>query len=110
MFNLSLLRPQLLKHAHLLRTIKQNNLLRSNLNSRLTYVFKIVIASQILLFAEKLIVEEFPSAKEFIKPHKGDDNIWYFDTDVYQIVGVARFYIGLVNHIKILNALNWRTS
>ena len=38
----------------------------------------------------------------FIKPHKGDDNIWHFDTDVYQIEGVARFYIGLANHIKIL--------
>ncbi len=39
-----------------------------------------------------------------LMPHKGDDNIWYFDTDVYQIEGVARFYIGLANHIKILNA------
>ena len=39
-----------------------------------------------------------------VKPHKGDNNIWYFDTEVYQIVGVARFYIGLANHIKILQA------
>lgn len=54
--------------------------------------------------AKNLLIEEFPSAKEFIKPHKGDDNIWYFDTDVYQIEGLARFYIGLANHIKILNA------
>ena len=43
-------------------------------------------------------------AQDCIKPHKGDDNIWYFDTNIYQIEGLARFYIGLANHIKILNA------
>ena len=64
----------------------------------------IPISLQLDLFAKNLLIEEFPSAKEFIKPHKGDDNIWYFDTDVYQIEGIARFYIGLANHIKILNA------
>ena len=64
----------------------------------------IPVSLQLDLMAKNLLIEEFPSAKEFIKPHKGDDNIWYFDTDVYQIEGVARFYIGLANHIKILNA------
>ena len=64
----------------------------------------IPVSLQLDLFAKNLLIEEFPSSKDFIKPHKGDDNIWYFDTDVYQIEGVARFYIGLANHIKILNA------
>ena len=62
------------------------------------------VSLQLDLMAKNLLIEEFPSAKDFIKPHKGDDNIWYFDTDVYKIEGVARFYIGLANHIKILNA------
>ena len=39
-----------------------------------------------------------------IEYHKGYGNIWYFDTDAYQIEGVARFYICLANNIKILNA------
>lgn len=56
------------------------------------------------LFAKNDLVKEFPSAKEFIKPHQVDDYIWYFDTDVYQIEGLARFNIVLANDIKILNA------
>ena len=39
-----------------------------------------------------------------LKPHKGDNNIWYFDTEVYQMEGIGRFYLGLANHIKILQA------
>lgn len=38
----------------------------------------------------------------YIKPHKGDNDIWYFDTEVYQIEGLGRFYLGIANHIKIL--------
>lgn len=73
-------------------------------NTGLLLGFSCRVSLQLDLMAKNLLVEEFPSAKEFIKPHKGDDNIWYFDTDVYQIEGLARFYIGLANHIKILNA------
>ena len=64
----------------------------------------IPVSLQLDLFAKNLLVEEFPSSKEFIKPHKGNDNIWYFDTDVYQMEGIGRFYLGLANHIKILKA------
>ena len=64
----------------------------------------IPVSLQLDLFAKNLLVEEFPSSKKFINPHKGDDNIWYFDTNIYQIEGLARFYIGLANHIKILKA------
>ena len=64
----------------------------------------IAVSLQLDLMAKNLLVEEFPSAKECIKPHKGDNNIWYFDTDVYQMEGVGRFYMGLANHIKILQA------
>lgn len=64
----------------------------------------IPVSLQLDLLAKNLLVEEFPSAKDFIKPHKGDNNIWYFDTEVYQMEGIGRFYIGLANHIKILHA------
>ncbi len=73
-------------------------------NTGLLLGFSRRVSLQLDLMAKNLLIEEFPSAKDFIKPHKGDDNIWYFDTDVYKIEGVARFYIGLANHIKILNA------
>ena len=61
----------------------------------------ISISLQLDLFSKNLLLEEFPAAKDFISPHKGDDNIWYFDTQVYQLEGVGRFYIGLANHIII---------
>lgn len=62
------------------------------------------ISLQLDLMAKNLLIEEFPRAKNSVKPHKGDDNIWYFDTEVYQLEGVGRFYMGLANHIKILDA------
>ena len=62
------------------------------------------VSLQLDLMAKNLLIEEFPSAKNHIKPHKGDDNIWYFDTVVYQLEGVGRFYMGLANRIKILEA------
>ena len=62
------------------------------------------ISLQLDLMAKNLLIEEFPRAKNSVKPHKGDDNIWYFDTEVYQLEGVRRFYMGLANHIKILDA------
>lgn len=60
------------------------------------------VSLQLDLFAKNLLVEEYPAAKQFIKPHQGDENIWYFDTKVCDMAGVGRFYIGLANHIKIL--------
>lgn len=61
------------------------------------------VSLQLDLLAKNLLVEEFPASKNYLKPHKGDDNIWYFDTKVFNIYGLGRFYLGLANHIKILN-------
>ena len=52
--------------------------------------------------AKNLLIEEYPASKEYIKPHKGDENIWYFDTDVFSLEGIGRFYVGLAKHIKII--------
>ena len=60
------------------------------------------ISLQLDLMAKNLLVEEYPRAKEFITGHKGDENIWYFTTDVCRMEGIGRFYIGLANHIQIL--------
>ena len=60
------------------------------------------ISLQLDLMAKNLLVEEFPKAKESVTGQKGDENIWYFDTDVCRMEGIGRFYIGLANHITIL--------
>ena len=52
--------------------------------------------------AKNLLIEEFPKAKEFVIGQKGDENVWYFTTDICRIEGIGRFYIGLANHIQIL--------
>ena len=60
------------------------------------------ISLQLDLMAKNLLVEEFPKAKESVTGQKGDENIWYFTTDVCRMEGIGRFYIGLANHITIL--------
>lgn len=60
------------------------------------------ISLQLDLMAKNLLVEEYPKAKEFITGQKGDENVWYFTTDICRIEGIGRFYIGLAAHIQIL--------
>lgn len=56
------------------------------------------------MMAKNLLVEEYPRAAEFLQPHKGDTNIWYFDTDVYSLEGIGRFCMGLLDHIDIIDS------
>ena len=60
------------------------------------------ISLQLDLMAKNLLIEEYPRAKDSITPDKRDTNVWYFTTDVCRMEGIGRFYIGLANHIKIL--------
>ena len=60
------------------------------------------ISLQLDLMAKNLLIEEFPKAKELVKGQKGDENVWYFTADICRIEGIGRFYIGLANHIQIL--------
>lgn len=55
------------------------------------------------LMARNLLIEEFPLTKEHLTK-AGDQNLWILDIDVYQLPGIARFYAGLANHIRILDA------
>lgn len=54
------------------------------------------------LRAKNLLLEEFPRSKEFISKER--DNSWLLTTQVYNVAGVARFYMGLANSIQIVNA------
>lgn len=64
----------------------------------------IAVSLQLDLLAKNLLVEEYPRARDLLTQHKGDSNVWYFNGHVNDIKGIGRFYIGLANHIKILNA------
>lgn len=55
------------------------------------------------LMARNLLLEEYPTIKDDLKKGNGD-NEWFLDTRVYNISGIGRFYIGLANHIRILDA------
>lgn len=52
--------------------------------------------------AKNILTEEFPRSKEHIV--KESNNSWLFTSQVYNIAGVARFYIGLANSIQIVSA------
>lgn len=57
--------------------------------------------------AQNLIVEEHPTSKNFLTENKGKDKDTYpgiLDTEVYSIVGIGRFYLGLAQHIEIIKA------
>ena len=60
------------------------------------------ISLKLDLMAKNLLVEEYPRSKDFITGEKGNENIWYFSTDVCRMEGIGRFYIGLASHIQIL--------
>lgn len=64
----------------------------------------IQVSLQMDLMAKNLLIEEFPAAKDSVSPHRGNDNLWYFNTEVYKLEGIGRFYIGLANHIKIIDS------
>ena len=56
------------------------------------------------MLARNQLIEEFPRTSSHIKPDKNDDNVWYYNDAVRRIVGIARFYMGLADHIEIINA------
>lgn len=52
--------------------------------------------------AHSLLLEEYPMAKNSItKIDNGEEVYWHFEAEVYNLAAVARFYMGLANHIKI---------
>lgn len=64
---------------------------------------KIHCRLELNLMARNLLIEEFPNAKDNLKK-KGDMNLWELDIDVYKLEGIARFYLGLANCIRIIDA------
>ena len=63
----------------------------------------VTISLQLNLMAKNLLVEEYPRAKDFVKGDKSDPNIWYFSAPICSMAGIGRFYLGLAEHIQILD-------
>ena len=61
------------------------------------------VSLELDLMGRNILIEEYPQARKFIKSTESPSR-WILDTDVYRIEGIGRFYIGLAEHIKILDA------
>ena len=70
---------------------------------RLTGETAIPVKLQLTLLAKNVLVEEYPEAeKDLIQTT--DDDRWILETDVYQMEGIGRFYMGLADEIQIIDA------
>jgi hypothetical protein len=70
---------------------------------RMTGNTPIRIKLGLTLMAKNIIIEEYPdSEKDLIKTDI--DDRWILETDIYQLEGVGRFYIGLAAEIDIIDA------
>ena len=54
------------------------------------------------LMAYNLLLEEYPLAERDTRPL--DNNRWLLDTEVASMYGVARFVVGLLDDIRIINS------
>lgn len=55
------------------------------------------------LLARNLLVEEYPLAEQHLKQEK-DSERWILDVDVANYAGAARFVVGLMDNIKIIDS------
>lgn len=53
------------------------------------------------ILSRNLLVEEYPLAEQFLS--STEDGRWLLDTDVASYAGVARFVVGLMDDIQIIN-------
>lgn len=63
----------------------------------------ISVSLQLDMMAKNLLVEEYPASEKDLVADKRDPSIWYYNANVYSIYGIGRFYVGLANHITILD-------
>ena len=67
----------------------------------------IPVKLQLTLLAKNVLVEEYPEAQKDLIPTTDDDR-WILETEVYQMEGVGRFYMGLAGEIEIIEAKGLR--
>lgn len=59
------------------------------------------IILQLDMMSKNLLVEEFSMARNDL--YQIDDEHWHLDTEVYSLEGIGRFYLGLAEHIQIID-------
>lgn len=64
----------------------------------------IKVSLKLDLLARNQLIEEFPRTKDKIECDANDNNVWYYNDTVRSILGITRFYMGLAEHITILEA------
>jgi hypothetical protein len=74
---------------------------------RMTGDTPIPVKLQLTLLAKNVLVEEYPEAQKDLIPTTDDDR-WILETEVYQMEGVGRFYMGLAGEIEIIEAKGLR--
>ncbi|MBD5340778.1 MAG: hypothetical protein HDR94_04310 [Bacteroides sp.] len=62
------------------------------------------VSLQLDLHAKNLLIEQYPRTKDDISKDAKDTNVWYYSGKIAGPEALARFYIGLADHIKILDA------
>ena len=61
---------------------------------------------RISVLAKNLLIEEYPLAEKYLTC-KGRD--WLLETDIYNMLGACRFFLGLASEIKIVDSEEFRT-
>ena len=70
---------------------------------RLSGTTAIPVKLQLTLLAKNVLVEEYPEAERDII-QTNDDDRWILETEIYQMEGLGRFYMGLAAEIQIIEA------
>ena len=70
---------------------------------RMTGETPIPVKLELTLLAKNILTEEYPEAEKYLTPAANDDK-WILQTDVYSMVGLGRFYMGLAREITIIDA------
>lgn len=65
---------------------------------------KYSVSLQLDLHAKNLLTEQYPRTEDDLKNNANDTNIWYYSAKVAGLDALARFYVGLADHIQIIEA------
>ena len=66
------------------------------------------VSLELDMYAKNLLIEQYPRTKEDITKDANDNNVWYYSAKISGLDALARFYIGLVDHIKIIDSTELR--
>lgn len=69
---------------------------------RMNGINKHPITLKLDILSRNLLIEEYPLAEEHIRPL--NENEWILQTEVTSYAGVARFVVGLLDHIEIIDS------